>query len=199
MRLGQRVRHGKFGEGVDPRTSKARAAHARVQVNFERQGTKWLMLGVRELWSTVLQSQMKIIISRRAGQVGRTAAHITSAREEANEVTVVDINDELLRDLQDRIDIRTLVGNARHPSSARKPRVRADADIFIALTNSDEVNMAGVPDRVQRCSTRTPRASRASVPRTITRHASCSRTRIARSPSTSRSARSSSSPITSCG
>ena len=53
---------------------------------------------------------MKIIILG-AGQVGRTAAqHL--AREEANDVTVVDIDERLLRDLQDRIDIRTLSGNA---------------------------------------------------------------------------------------
>ena len=57
---------------------------------------------------------MKIIILG-AGQVGRTAAYHL-AREEAHEVTVVDVNDELLRELQDRIDIRTVVGNGAHPS-----------------------------------------------------------------------------------
>ena len=69
---------------------------------------------------------MKIIILG-AGQVGHTAAYHL-AREESNEVTVVDINDELLRDLQDRIDIRTLVGdrkstrlNSSHPSKSRMP------------------------------------------------------------------------------
>ena len=46
-----------------------------------------------------------------AGQVGSTAAY-QLAREEANEVTVVDINATVLRDLQDRLDIRTVVGNA---------------------------------------------------------------------------------------
>ena len=81
---------------------------------------------------------MKIIILG-AGQVGRTAAHHL-AREAANEVTVVDTNDELLRDLQDRLDIRTLVGSGTHPSVLEAAGAR-DADIFIALTNSDEVNM----------------------------------------------------------
>ncbi len=81
---------------------------------------------------------MKIIILG-AGQVGRTAAHHL-AREEDNEVTVVDINDELLRDLQDRIDIRTLVGNGAYPSTLEAAGAK-DCDIFIALTNSDEVNM----------------------------------------------------------
>src|SRR5688500_5322740 len=81
---------------------------------------------------------MKIIILG-AGQVGRTAANHL-AREAANEVTVVDTNDELLRDLQDRLDIRTLVGSGTHPSVLEAAGAR-DADIFIALTNSDEVNM----------------------------------------------------------
>ena len=81
---------------------------------------------------------MKIIILG-AGQVGRTAANHL-AREAANEVTVVDTNDELLRDLQDRLDIRTLVGSGTQPSVLEAAGAR-DADIFIALTNSDEVNM----------------------------------------------------------
>ena len=48
MRLGQRVRHGKFGEGVILELE-GQGAHARVQVNFERQGTKWLMLAYANL------------------------------------------------------------------------------------------------------------------------------------------------------
>jgi DNA helicase-2/ATP-dependent DNA helicase PcrA len=43
MRLGARVRHGKFGEGVIL-SVEGNGAHARVQVSFESQGTKWLML-----------------------------------------------------------------------------------------------------------------------------------------------------------
>jgi len=43
MGLGARVRHGKFGEGVILNLE-GNGAHARVQVNFEQQGTKWLML-----------------------------------------------------------------------------------------------------------------------------------------------------------
>jgi DNA helicase-2/ATP-dependent DNA helicase PcrA len=42
MRLGARVRHGKFGEGVVLNVEGS-GPHARVQVNFEQQGTKWLM------------------------------------------------------------------------------------------------------------------------------------------------------------
>ncbi len=81
---------------------------------------------------------MKIVILG-AGQVGRTAAYQLS-REEANEVTVVDMNEEILRDLQDRIDIRTIVGNAAYPTVLEAAGA-AEADIIVALTNSDEVNM----------------------------------------------------------
>jgi DNA helicase-2/ATP-dependent DNA helicase PcrA len=43
VRLGARVRHGKFGEGVILNVE-GNGPHARVQVSFERQGTKWLMV-----------------------------------------------------------------------------------------------------------------------------------------------------------
>ncbi len=43
MRLGARVRHGKFGEGVILNLEGS-GPQARVQVNFERQGTKWLVM-----------------------------------------------------------------------------------------------------------------------------------------------------------
>ena len=56
---------------------------------------------------------MKILILG-AGQVGSTAAY-SLAREEANEVTIVDRNPDVLRELQDRLDIRTVVGHASHP------------------------------------------------------------------------------------
>jgi trk system potassium uptake protein TrkA len=81
---------------------------------------------------------MKIVILG-AGQVGRTAAHHLS-REEANEVTVVDVNEDVLRDLQDRLDIRTVAGNAAHPTVLEAAGAQ-EADIIVALTNSDEVNM----------------------------------------------------------
>jgi DNA helicase-2/ATP-dependent DNA helicase PcrA len=48
IRLGQRVRHGKFGEGI-VLNSEGNGAHARVQVNFERAGTKWLVLAYANL------------------------------------------------------------------------------------------------------------------------------------------------------
>ena len=48
VRLGQRVKHGKFGEGTIL-DLEGQGSHARVQVNFERQGTKWLMLAYANL------------------------------------------------------------------------------------------------------------------------------------------------------
>jgi len=81
---------------------------------------------------------MKIIILG-AGQVGRTAAHML-AQEKHNDVTVVDLNDDTLRDLQDRLDIRTVHGHAAHPSVLARAGAE-DADMLIALTDSDEVNM----------------------------------------------------------
>jgi DNA helicase-2/ATP-dependent DNA helicase PcrA len=48
IRLGQRVRHGKFGEGI-VLNAEGSGAHARVQVNFEREGTKWLVLAYANL------------------------------------------------------------------------------------------------------------------------------------------------------
>ncbi len=81
---------------------------------------------------------MKILILG-AGQVGRTVARHLS-REEANEVTVVDVNEDVLRDLQDRLDIHTVVGNAAHPPVLEAAGA-AEAEVVVALTNSDEVNM----------------------------------------------------------
>ena len=48
LRLGQRVRHPKFGEGV-VLTCEGRGAHARVQVNFEAEGSKWLVVAYANL------------------------------------------------------------------------------------------------------------------------------------------------------
>ena len=81
---------------------------------------------------------MKILILG-AGQVGSSAAFHLS-REEANEVTVVDMRADVLRDLQDRLDIRTVVGHAAYPDVLERAGAD-DADIIVALTDSDETNM----------------------------------------------------------
>jgi trk system potassium uptake protein TrkA len=81
---------------------------------------------------------MKIIILG-AGQVGRTAAYHL-AKEEANDVTVVDLREDILRDLRDRLDIRTVIGHGSHPDVLERAGIK-DADMIIALTDSDETNM----------------------------------------------------------
>jgi len=81
---------------------------------------------------------MKIIILG-AGQVGSSAAYHLS-REEANEVTVVDMRPDVLRELQDRLDIRTVVGHAAYPEVLERAGAN-DADIIVALTDTDETNM----------------------------------------------------------
>ena len=81
---------------------------------------------------------MKIIILG-AGQVGTSMAEILSKEE--NDVTLVDIDAEKLVGLQDRIDIQTVHGAASHPS-VLKQAGGEDADLVLAVTNQDEVNMA---------------------------------------------------------
>ncbi len=80
---------------------------------------------------------MKIIILG-AGQVGGTLAeHLAN---EQNDITVVDTNSGKLRALQDRLDIGVVLGGASHPSTLYKAGAE-DADMLIAVTNSDEINM----------------------------------------------------------
>jgi len=81
---------------------------------------------------------MKILILG-GGQVGRTAASHLS-REPANEVTVVDTNEDVLRELQDRLDVRAVAGNGSYPNVLESAGI-ADTDILVALTNSDEINI----------------------------------------------------------
>ena len=80
---------------------------------------------------------MKILILG-AGQVGSTVAE--SLASEANDITVVDSDGDKLRQLQDRLDLRTLVGNAAHPSTLEQAGI-ADTDMLLAVTQSDEVNL----------------------------------------------------------
>ena len=79
------------------------------------------------------------MLSLGAGQVGSSAAEHLS-REESNDVTVVDSKTEVLRELQDRLDIRTISGHASHPDVLKRAGAE-DTDIVIALTDSDETNM----------------------------------------------------------
>ena len=80
---------------------------------------------------------MKILILG-AGQVGGTLAE--NLANEANDITVVDNDSARLRELQDRLDIRTMHGRASYPTVLRQAGAE-DADMIIAVTNSDETNM----------------------------------------------------------
>lgn len=80
---------------------------------------------------------MKIIILG-AGQVGGTLAE--NLASEANDITVVDTDADRLRDLGDRLDIRTVLGRASFPTILRQAGAD-DADMLVAVTNSDETNM----------------------------------------------------------
>ncbi|PHS71597.1 MAG: Trk system potassium transporter TrkA [Methylophaga sp.] len=80
---------------------------------------------------------MKILILG-AGQVGSSVAS-TLARED-DDITVVDSNSELLDHLQDLFDIRTVHGHPSHPDVLARAGAE-DADLVLAVTNSDEVNL----------------------------------------------------------
>jgi trk system potassium uptake protein TrkA len=80
---------------------------------------------------------MQIIILG-ANQVGSTLAETLA--NEANDITVVDTDAEKLRELKDHIDIGTITGEASHPDVLERAGGE-DADMIIAVTESDEINM----------------------------------------------------------
>lgn len=80
---------------------------------------------------------MKIIILG-AGQVGSSVA--SNLVSEANDITVIDIDHNILQLLSERYDLRTIHGVASYPSILEKAGAN-DADMIIAVTNSDEINM----------------------------------------------------------
>jgi len=98
---------------------------------------------------------MKVIICG-AGQVGwQIASHLAGER---NEVTIVDFNPELVRRATDTLDVRGIAGFASYPDVLEKAGAK-DADMIIAATQSDEINMVtcqvahsvfGVPRKIAR-------------------------------------------------
>ena len=80
---------------------------------------------------------MKILILG-AGQVGASVAE--SLVSEANDITIVDTDPARLKYLQDRLDLRTVVGNAAHPAVLTEAGAN-DADMIFAVTRSDETNL----------------------------------------------------------
>ncbi|MEM1266853.1 MAG: Trk system potassium transporter TrkA [Pseudomonadota bacterium] len=80
---------------------------------------------------------MKVIICG-AGQVGgQLARHLST---EGNNVTVVDQDSMLIRRITDRLDVSGITGFASHPDVLDRAGA-SDADMLIAATQSDEVNM----------------------------------------------------------
>lgn len=98
---------------------------------------------------------MKVIVCG-AGQVGfNIARHLAS---EQNDVTVIDRSPELIGKIKSSLDVQALVGYASHPDLLEKAGAH-DADMLIAVTLFDEVNMVacqvahslfGVPTRIAR-------------------------------------------------
>ena len=72
------------------------------------------------------------------GQVGSSLAEHLAG--EAHDITVIDVRGDVLQELQDRADLRTVTGRASHPSVLEQAGA-ADANMIIAVTDSDETNM----------------------------------------------------------
>ncbi|WP_151717466.1 Trk system potassium transporter TrkA [Gemmobacter serpentinus] len=98
---------------------------------------------------------MKVIICG-AGQVGwQIARHLSGER---NDVTVVDVNPDLVRRATETLEVQGVTGFASYPDVLEKAGAR-DADMIIAATHSDEVNMVtcqvahsvfGIPRKIAR-------------------------------------------------
>ena len=73
-----------------------------------------------------------------AGQVGSSLAR--NLVNEDNDITIIDTNGAALRELREKLDINTRIGQASHPNVLEQANVN-DADMLIAVTNSDEINM----------------------------------------------------------
>lgn len=98
---------------------------------------------------------MKIVILG-AGRVGSSLAE--NLVSEQNDITVVDLDAPRLRAMQDRLDLRTVTGSAALPSVLIDAGIE-DADMMIAVTQSDEINLVAcrlaaklfnVPTRIAR-------------------------------------------------
>lgn len=80
---------------------------------------------------------MKIIIVG-AGNVGASLAEILTT--EANDITLIDVDGTRLRELQERLDLSTVEGRGSHPDVLVRAGIE-DADMLVAVTDSDEINM----------------------------------------------------------
>ena len=80
---------------------------------------------------------MKIVVCG-AGQVGFNIARHLSM--EGNDVIVIDTAPELIRRINDNLDAQGIVGHASRPGVLERAGI-GDADMIIAVTHTDEVNM----------------------------------------------------------
>ena len=103
---------------------------------------------------------MNIIVCG-AGQVGASIARHLA--DEHHDVTIIDLAPELINRLSSTIDVQGVVGHASHPDVLESAGA-ARADMLIAATHSDEVNIVacqvahalfGVPTKVARLRTQT--------------------------------------------
>lgn len=98
---------------------------------------------------------MRVIICG-MGQVGRSIAGYLS--NEDNDVTVVDEREQYIRQIDDELDVNAILGHASDPDILNAAGAK-DADLIIAVTKSDEVNMVacqighslfGIPKKIAR-------------------------------------------------
>lgn len=98
---------------------------------------------------------MKVLVCG-AGQVGSSIARHLAG--EGNDVTVIDNRADVVRKMADTLEVTTIIGNAAHPDILNRAGAR-DADMLIAVTHFDEVNMVAcqvahslfeVPEKIAR-------------------------------------------------
>ena len=80
---------------------------------------------------------MNIIICG-AGRVGYTIAKLLS--EQNHSISVIDQSSEDIQKINESLDVRAIVGKATYPSVLEKANA-AEADMIIAVTKNDEINM----------------------------------------------------------
>ena len=80
---------------------------------------------------------MKIIIAG-AGKIGRSVAALLA--EEGHDLTLIDRDGELIADVSNELDVICVEGSATNPETLREAGA-ADADLLLAATEHDEVNM----------------------------------------------------------
>ncbi len=80
---------------------------------------------------------MNIIVCG-AGRVGYTIAKLLS--EQDHSITVIDQSSEDIQKINDDLDVKSIVGKATYPTVLEKANAE-DADMIIAVTRSDEINM----------------------------------------------------------